>query len=61
MFYVFFERDNDSFIGDSNKEKESAKILRELADRVEKGDKSGKIFDSNGNSIGIFGIKGKEK
>lgn len=33
---------------------EAARILRELADRLEAGDTSGKVRDINGNTVGSF-------
>ena len=54
MFFIRFHTNNDSFQGNSNKEKESARILREIADKVERGNWNGYIQDINGNRIGTF-------
>lgn len=54
MLRIAISQGNDCFMGNSNKEKETARILRVLADRIERGDKQGKIMDINGNSVGFF-------
>ena len=36
---------------------ETARILRDLAERVEAGRNEGKLYDINGNSVGSFWIK----
>ena len=54
MLRISISQGNDAFKGNSNKERETAHILRELANRIERGDKQGKIMDINGNSVGFF-------
>ena len=53
MFSLKFKTDNAAF-QDGNKPYEIAKILRELADKIEDGQTEGNIRDINGNSIGAF-------
>lgn len=50
MVLVKFETNNDSFV--DMREKEIAKILRNLAEDIENGATYGKVIDSNGNMIG---------
>lgn len=54
-FIVDFDILNDAFA--ENPELEVSRILREIADKVENGNISGKIRDINGNQVGIFKIK----
>jgi len=35
---------------------EAARILRDIAARIENGKRSGKVFDLNGNSIGQWSV-----
>lgn len=37
---------------------EIARILREVADRVESGSAHGKVADINGNSVGRYDVQG---
>lgn len=50
---VLINLDNDAFSGAAG-EREVARLLREAADKFEKGKHSGKLMDSNGNSVGSF-------
>ena len=54
-FKVIMNLDNAAF-QDRNTEMETARILREIADKIENGDDSLKIYDINGNSIGSWGF-----
>ena len=51
MFYLNIETDNAAFSDDAF-EAEIARILRRVADRVERGEQSGGILDVNGNGVG---------
>lgn len=52
-FHMTFSTDNATF--EDGAATESCRILREIADRIErKGDLEGVIFDANGNNIGAF-------
>ena len=54
MFQVTIQTDNDAF-QDGNRERELARILRELAKSIHTyGASEGKIRDINGNTIGSF-------
>jgi hypothetical protein len=48
--YVEFDTENDAFHPDPSIE--IATILRKVADHIDLGMKSGKVMDSNGNSVG---------
>ena len=50
MFYLNIETDNAAFT--DAPEAEIARILRRIAERVERGEQSGGILDVNGNGIG---------
>ncbi len=52
MFKLTFKTDNAAF--EEDKSIEVARILRDVATKIETGKTSGKIFDINGNSIGRF-------
>lgn len=55
MFTMKFHTDNDAFATDDMVE--SARILREIADKLEwDGKDSGKVMDVNGNSIGEWSL-----
>ncbi len=59
MVQVKFDTINAAF-DDQNFKFEAARILRDLADKIENQDFSGKhqnIFDSNGNIIGKFKVQ----
>lgn len=49
---VSFECDNAAF--DGRVDVEAAHVIRTVADRLERGDESGAIFDLNGNRIGAW-------
>lgn len=51
-FTITFDTDNDCFT--SKPEKETARILRDIAGKVEAGQTFGKVMDINGNSIGTW-------
>ena len=51
MFYLNIKTDNAAFSDDAF-EAEIARILRRVADRVERGEQSGGILDVNGNGVG---------
>jgi hypothetical protein len=53
MFRVKIETGNAAFEGDS-KGYEIARILRDAADRIEDGQKTGYLYDVNGNRVGEF-------
>jgi hypothetical protein len=51
MFKIKFSTDNAAF-QDGNRNSETWRILREIADKLANGDESGYVRDVNGNSIG---------
>lgn len=54
MFTVTIATDNAAF-DDDNGRNECARILRELAGRLESGSETtGRLMDCNGNSVGRF-------
>ena len=53
MFELKFATNNEAF-DDHAPEYEIARILARVAKRIEFGASDGRIFDSNGNSIGHF-------
>ena len=55
-FTVTIETDNEAF--SRNKGREVARILRRIAERLERGEDSGKAMDLNGNSVGKFELAG---
>lgn len=52
MFKLEFDTDNDAFGNDPSNE--TASILRELADVIASGHRSGVARDRNGNTVGTF-------
>lgn len=53
MFTLKLETDNDAFAGSVESERnEIARILRDVADRMEAGRFTRSIYDLNGNRIG---------
>ena len=52
-FTVNIETGNGVF-RDGNLTPETARILREIAERIERGETTGRILDANGNSVGQF-------
>lgn len=59
MFKLTIKTDNAAF-ADGNLENEIARILRKVAERIERGDTSGSTFDLNGNKVGSFELKDGE-
>lgn len=57
MFRLYIDTDNDSC--KPNHYAEVAKLLRDVARRVEDGQNSGKILDTNGNTVGTFNASKK--
>lgn len=51
---IEFATDNDFFVED--KELAIVEVIRKIANRIEKGESSGKVMDGNGNSIGSFKV-----
>lgn len=51
MFTVEFKTENAAF---QEWQSEIPRIMRLIADRMERGDIAGTIFDSNGNSVGEY-------
>jgi hypothetical protein len=49
-FKIEFDCDNDAFV--VNPEAEVADLLENVAYRVKQGETYGKVFDTNGNSVG---------
>jgi hypothetical protein len=45
---------------DDNPIEETARILREVADRLEMGNESGTLYDYNGNAVGSWALMGNE-
>lgn len=61
-FTLTFNIDNDAFqIGDGGQGghdgQEIARILRESAERIERGEDHGAVRDINGNRVGSFGVE----
>lgn len=56
MFSLKFKTDNAVF-QDGNKPYEIARILREIADKIEDGQTEGNIRDINGNTTGSFKVR----
>lgn len=54
MLEITFATDNAAF--DDYPASEAARILREIADKLEHGRFDGPIFDMNGNRIGRFSM-----
>lgn len=51
------QSENAAFVDDGNDGRsETARILREAADKIEKGADSGKLYDVNGNPVGNFSL-----
>lgn len=57
MFQLQVHTSNSAF---ENESAEVARILRELAERVESGRTSGRVFDLNGNACGNWAFDAKE-
>jgi hypothetical protein len=57
-FYIQFRTENAAFKEDEFSERaEKARIIKEVAERIELGDISGRIRDINGNNVGCFGLR----
>ena len=57
-FYIEFNLENSAFQqSEFQGRQEKIRILKNVADRLEMGDISGRIRDINGNTVGCFGIK----
>lgn len=56
MFTVTIDTDNAAFDSTSGKQREIARILKEIAGLVRAGEDSGKVRDANGNTVGSWEI-----
>jgi hypothetical protein len=52
MFKIEIETGNAAFEDDRNME--LARILRQIAERLENGEDAGRVLDINGNKVGSF-------
>lgn len=57
-FALKFEMDNDAF-SDGAEANEAARILRDIADKIERGRTGGTAADINGNTVGKWEIDGE--
>ena len=57
-FRVLIKTDNAAF--EDARYSETARILREVADRLEDGGDAGNVRDINGNPVGHFGFDSDE-
>jgi hypothetical protein len=57
MFALRISTSNDAFADGSDLE-EVARILREVADRIEAGEPAGQVRDINGNTVGNYKLEG---
>lgn len=55
MFKIEIETGNAAFEDDRNME--LARILRQIAERLENGENAGRVLDINGNKVGSFEIE----
>jgi hypothetical protein len=53
MFKIEIETGNAAF-EDDNRNYELARILRQIAERLESGEDAGRVLDINGNKVGSF-------
>lgn len=56
-FTLHIKQDNAAFCnedGDHQPEAETARLLREAADRVEEGHRAAGLYDINGNAVGAY-------
>jgi hypothetical protein len=63
MFQMRFDTENEAFAG-GNRESETARILRTVADRVERGESTGlfqNVHDLNGNPVGTFKLTDRDE
>lgn len=56
MLTVKIKTDNAAF-GGADKALELARMLREIAQKIERGHTEGKVYDLNGNPVGAFACK----
>lgn len=56
MFRLKIETDNAAF-QESTAQEEIARILREIASKLDGLDDSGKVYDGNGNYVGDWKLK----
>jgi len=56
MLTVKIKTQNAAFDGD-DKALELARLLREIAQRLEEGQTRGEVRDTNGNTVGAFACK----
>jgi hypothetical protein len=54
-FTIDISTGNGAFDDDAGAE--VARILRDVADRIERGTATGKVFDINGNRVGSFELQ----
>lgn len=54
MFELKFDTDNAAFTDDCAAE--CARILREIADKLEAGKNGGPVMDYNGNGVGMWDL-----
>ncbi len=61
MLIIKIKDTGNSAFTDENYHEEIARILRNLADKIENGNSPTRLLDSNGNSIGTFEVTGSDK
>ncbi len=54
MFTLKIETENAAFAEDGSSE--VARILRDVASRLDRGETDGRVRDANGNTVGDFGF-----
>lgn len=59
MIIRFDDTGNEAF-QNGDREREVARILRDIANKVENGRTSGKAIDINGNTVGRWAMKEKK-
>lgn len=59
MMTLKFKTGNAAFDIDGSPVTEAARILREIADRIESGRLDGYVFDINGNMIGRYTLNNR--
>lgn len=57
MLRLAIKTENAAF-SDGSREMELARILRRAAERIEDGDRTGTLMDTNGNAVGTFTLTG---
>lgn len=63
MFQMRFDTENAAF-EEGGRESETARILRKVADRIERGEATGlfqNVLDSNGNPVGTFKLSDRDE